>query len=176
MASLPIPGTVPRLAFDGNSIRLNSGVVVAYRESPVGTVAMWLTATAPSGWVILDGAAISRTTYADLFALWGTTFGSGDGTTTFNLPDMRQKFPLGKAASGTGSTLGGTGGTIDHVHAVDVASTVSGVPSATVEVQSLMGGTVVATGTHTHVTDPTSVNSGSANPPFLAVNFIVRAV
>lgn len=60
---------------------------------PVGTLALWLTGTPPSGWLHLNGQAVSRTTYATLFALWGTTFGSGDGATTFNLPDLRGEFP-----------------------------------------------------------------------------------
>ena len=73
-------------------------------------------ATAPANWLLCDGSAVSRTTYADLFAVCGETYGAGNGSTTFNVPDLRQKFPLGKAASGTGSTLGGTGGAIDHTH------------------------------------------------------------
>ena len=71
---------------------------------------------APTGWLICDGTAVSRATYAALFAIVATAFGVGDGSTTFNLPDLRQRFPLGKAAAGTGSTLGGTGGDIDHTH------------------------------------------------------------
>jgi len=72
--------------------------------------------TADTGFVLCDGSAISRTTYATLFGVIGTTFGAGNGTTTFNIPDLRGRFPLGKATSGTGSTLGGTGGSIDHTH------------------------------------------------------------
>ena len=45
--------------------------------------------TAPSGWFICDGSAISRTTYSDLYTVIGTTYGSGDGATTYNLPDCR---------------------------------------------------------------------------------------
>lgn len=83
---------------------------------PVGGIIAWLTSSAPSGWSICDGSAISRATYAVLFALFGTTFGAGDGSTTFNLPDFRGRLPFGKDASGTGSTLGGTFGTKDHTH------------------------------------------------------------
>lgn len=85
---------------------------------PAGSMQMYGGAAAPSGWILCDGSAVSRTTYANLFTAISTTFGVGDGSTTFNVPDMRQKFPIGKAASGTGSTLGGTGGTIDHTHSV----------------------------------------------------------
>jgi microcystin-dependent protein len=56
---------------------------------------------APTGWLKANGAAVSRTTYADLFAYIGTTYGVGDGTTTFNLPDMRGYFARGWVDDGT---------------------------------------------------------------------------
>jgi microcystin-dependent protein len=83
---------------------------------PSGSIMATGRATAPTGWILCDGTAISRVTYAALFAAIGTAYGVGDGSTTFNLPDLRGKFALGKAVSGTGNTLGGTGGAIDHTH------------------------------------------------------------
>lgn len=62
---------------------------------PAGAVMAFARITAPSGWLKANGAAISRTAYADLFAAIGTTFGAGDGATTFNLPDMRGQFTRG---------------------------------------------------------------------------------
>lgn len=56
-------------------------------------------ATAPTGFLLCDGAAVSRATYSGLFALIGTTYGAGDGSTTFNVPDLRSRFPLGYSAS-----------------------------------------------------------------------------
>lgn len=85
---------------------------------PPGGMVMWGAAAAPTGWLLCDGSAVSRSTYADLFAAISTTYGVGNGSTTFNVPDFRQRFPLGKAASGTGSSLGATGGSIDHTHTV----------------------------------------------------------
>lgn len=61
-------------------------------ELPAGAVMHFVMTTAPSGWLKANGAAVSRTTYADLFAAIGTSFGAGDGSTTFNLPDMRGEF------------------------------------------------------------------------------------
>ena len=58
----------------------------------VGEVAFFARSTPPSGWLKANGAAVSRTTYAELFAAIGTTFGAGDGRTTFNLPDLRGEF------------------------------------------------------------------------------------
>jgi len=75
----------------------------AYTElmTPVlvcGTISLWLTDTPPDRWLILNGDEISRTDYSELFALWGTTFGAGDGSTTFLLPDMRSLHPKGAGA------------------------------------------------------------------------------
>jgi len=64
--------------------------------NPTGTILLWSTDTAPTAYILCDGAAISRTTFADLFAVIGTTYGVGDGSTTFNLPDMRGRLPLGQ--------------------------------------------------------------------------------
>lgn len=95
--------------------RIPSTSILPSRSIP-GIIQMFGGVTAPAGSLFCDGSAISRATYADLFAAIGTAYGVGDGSTTFNIPDLRQRFPLGKATSGTGSTLGGTGGVIDHVH------------------------------------------------------------
>lgn len=62
---------------------------------PAGAVAHFARTTAPTGWLKANGAAVSRTTYAILFAAIGTTFGAGDGSTTFNLPDLRSEFLRG---------------------------------------------------------------------------------
>lgn len=59
---------------------------------PAGAVMYFAAETPPTGWLKANGAAVSRTTYADLFAAIGTTFGSGDGSTTFELPDARGEF------------------------------------------------------------------------------------
>lgn len=62
---------------------------------PAGIVAYTGQSSAPSGWLKADGSAVSRTTYADLFSAIGTTWGNGDGATTFNVPDMRGVFARG---------------------------------------------------------------------------------
>ena len=70
---------------------------------PVGSLTVWpSTGAAPSGYLLCNGIAVSRTTYAALFAVIGTTYGAGDGSTTFNLPDSRARSPIG---SGQGSGL-----------------------------------------------------------------------
>jgi microcystin-dependent protein len=90
----------------------------AMRVEQAGIIKAFGGSTAPAGHLLCNGAAVSRTTYADLFAAIGTFYGAGDGTTTFNLPNPKGRFLLGKADAGTGSTLGATGGALDHVHSV----------------------------------------------------------
>lgn len=65
------------------------------QKAPAGMVAHFARSTAPTGWLKANGAAVSRTSYADLFAAIGTTFGAGDGFNTFNLPDLRGEFVRG---------------------------------------------------------------------------------
>ena len=70
-----------------------------WADCPLGTINAFGGTTAPEGWLLCQGQAISRTDYADLFAVIGTNFGSGDGSTTFNLPDMREAAPVGAGTS-----------------------------------------------------------------------------
>jgi microcystin-dependent protein len=67
---------------------------------PPGTIAAFGGSTAPSGWLACDGSAVSRTVYSLLFAVVGTLYGIGDGSTTFNLPDLRGRVGVGYAATG----------------------------------------------------------------------------
>jgi len=84
---------------------------------PAGSIQMWATGTAPSGYVLCNGAAISRTFYSTLFAVIGTTFGVGDGSTTFNVPDYTNRMPYGAAVGTTGgSTTISTSNLPSHTH------------------------------------------------------------
>jgi microcystin-dependent protein len=69
-------------------------------DTLVGLVLPYAGSSAPSGWLLCQGQAISRTTYAALYALCGTTYGVGDGSTTFNIPDLRGRLPVGIGSSG----------------------------------------------------------------------------
>lgn len=133
---------------------------------PSGSLIMFAGTTAPTGYLVCDGTAISRSTYSDLFGVIGTTYGAGNGTTTFNLPDLRGRHPLG-AGTGVGLTarsLGGQGG------AETVTLDPTMMPSHT------HTGTTASNGAHTHgVTDPghahtqTTINddynNSGSNPP-----------
>jgi microcystin-dependent protein len=125
---------------------------------PLGGILPYSGAAAPNAsWKLCDGSALSRATYQSLFNLIGTTYGAGDGSTTFNIPNLQQRFPLGKASAGTGSTLGSTGGAIDHTHGVSGLS-VSGVTGATAPGTDSQGSHSHggATGAHTHTVGITS--------------------
>ena len=112
-------GDVPALDTNGLTAILNAidsalhAVASAVTGIPTGTIQMWAGASAPVSWLLCDGSAVSRTTYSALFAITGTSYGSGDGSTTFNLPDLRGRIPAGYAASGGHSdvsTLGNNEG------------------------------------------------------------------
>lgn len=132
-----------------------------------GDLKMSAAATAPAGWVLCDGGPYSRATYAALFSVLGTAYGAGDGVTTFNVPDLRQRFPLGKAASGTGNALGASGGAIDHTHTV---------PGGTPGSQSTTSVSAASADKNvlTSVGATPGTTSGTNNPPFQVVNYFIK--
>jgi len=82
--------------------------------APTGSVTMYAAASAPTGWLLCNGAAVSRTTYASLFAVVGTTFGAGDGSTTFNTPNYTNRMPYGTTIGTTGGSANAT--LVSHNH------------------------------------------------------------
>lgn len=82
---------------------------------PIGSVVKWFSTTIPTNWLECNGQAISRTEYAELFAVIGTKYGSGDGSTTFNLPNIKGKTTVGLDIDDTDfNELGKTGGEKTH--------------------------------------------------------------
>ncbi|MCW8141831.1 MAG: tail fiber protein [Planctomycetota bacterium] len=84
---------------------------------PTGALVDFAGTVAPSGYLACDGTAVSRTTYSNLFAVIGTTWGAGDGSTTFNLPDFRRRVAVGSGGTGSGTlgnAIGNTGGAETH--------------------------------------------------------------
>ena len=73
---------------------------------PIGVVQAFAGNTVPDGWLLCDGSAVSRTDYANLYAVIGDTYGNGDGSTTFNVPNLVDKFVEGSATSGTEKSAG----------------------------------------------------------------------
>lgn len=167
-----------------------------------GSIQLFGTITTPSGFLPCDGAAVSRTTYSALFAVCGVSFGAGNGTTTFNVPDLRSRLPLGVGA-GPGLTVraladqGGAEGVAvaqanlapfalpvtdpGHKHDVPVEAATASL-GGTLIVQgsatALSPGTV-ANGATTGVTGVTVASGGSSTPlatvpPFTALAYFVK--
>jgi microcystin-dependent protein len=175
----------------------NSDTVDGYHASqlmtPIGAIMDYGGATAPTGWLLCYGQAVSRTTYAALFAVLGTTYGVGDGSTTFNVPDIRGRVVAGQddmggtssnrltgtSGSVDGDVLGGTGGAEthtlgaaempSHTHTMRNAGT-SGGAYGLVDSGSASSSGMLSTG---------SAGSGSAHnnvQPTIILNKIIRAL
>lgn len=89
----------------------------ALNSTPTGMLADFAGTVPPTGWLVCDGSAINRTTYSALFAVISTTWGVGDGSTTFNIPALSRRVNVGSGGSGTatlGNTVGSTGGEETH--------------------------------------------------------------
>jgi len=154
---------------------------------PSGSLLMWPTTSAPSGYLLCNGSAVSRTTYSALFSVIGTTFGVGDTTTTFNLPNYVDRMPLG---SGTIATaIGITGGSKDavvvsHTHSITDPGHAHSYNSVAVFGldQTLQGGSVGIGDVQTTSTASTGISVNTAGvsgtnanlPPYLGINFIIK--
>lgn len=150
---LSSPGT------SGNVLTSNGSAWVSSTPTyvPTGGMMMWGTASAPTGYLLCNGSAVSRSTYAALFAVIGTAFGSGDGSTTFNLPDFRDRFPVG---AGTSYSANSTGGSKD---AITVAHTHTGTTDSNGAHQHLVVASVGNTGAPSPGTGPTVDGSNSVS-------------
>lgn len=117
---------------------------------PSGMLAPYAGSSAPTGWLLSDGSAVSRTTYPSLFTAIGTTYGSGDGSTTFNLPDLR-----GRVAAGLDNMGGTDAGRLDIAN---TSGTVTGSQTVTIASANLP--------THTHAIDHdhAAFTSGNDSP------------
>ena len=160
-----------------------SGDVYAERfigAIPAGCIMPYAGATAPSGFLLADGSAVSRTTYADLFAVVGETYGAGDGSTTFNLPDLNGRVAVGKSTDTEFDTLGKTGGEKTHAltqqelaaHTHSIQAYTSGGGGTPQSIQA------VATPSGTSYVGLTgSIGLGTAHnnlQPYLTLNYIIK--
>lgn len=188
------------LTLSGSPTASNHAATKAYVDgagSLIGAISAWAGSTAPTSYLECNGAAVSRTTYAALFAVCGTTYGVGDGSTTFNLPDLRGEFirgwdngrgidtgrARGSAQSGNvGShTHSGTTSTAGaHTHTV-TAATALGAGSNTSRPSSFASTgpdpTTNSAGDHTHTfTTDNGTQTGETRPRNIALMFIIRAL
>lgn len=164
----------------------------AGEPEPSGVMKQFAGSSAPTGWLLCNGSAVSRTTYAALFAVVGSTFGAGDGSTTFNLPDTRNRVLIGGgslyAVGATGgsadavvvahSHTGTTDGVGDHAHTAlgnntNGRFTSNGAAGGEFSVTQTTSG--AGAHAHTFTTGSSGVSGTNANlPPYLAVNMIIK--
>lgn len=163
---------------------------------PVGAASLFFGASAPTGWLFCDGSAVSRTTYAALFTAIGTTYGTGNGTTTFNLPDLRGRIPMGAGTgarsgeSGSGVISGGSaltarslgtwGGEETHLLTADESGVQEHAHATHMGATGASGTTIAGTANVSATVGTTELQSADAvDPhntvqPFLVVNVIVK--
>ena len=162
---------------------------------PVGSIMPYPKVIAPENWIVCDGSAISRTEYQELFEVIGTTFGVGDGSTTFNLPDIKGKTLVGQDEDDADlDTIGKTGGekthtlTIDemashnHIQKINVGSDnlIAVNPSSSSGITRDGGGHSSGTTAATKKTVVETENIGGNQPhnnmqPYFITNYIIKA-
>lgn len=147
---------------------------------PVGVVMPRLSSTVPFGWLVCNGAEVSRVTYSQLFAVIGTTYGPGNGTTTFNLPNLQDHFLMG--ASNT-VNVGDFGGENRHVltiaelpaHTHPFTPEVSGDATPSSLTRITAGNANQTFGDGSYATDSTGNDIAHENrPAFCAVTWLIR--
>lgn len=149
---------------------------------PTGSVIPFAGAAAPLGFLLCDGGTVDRTAFAALFAVLGTTFGAGDGATTFHLPDLRGRFPVG-VGTGPGLTaraLGAQGGEEKHTltpaempkHSHTVATDVSNGSNPNI-LAANQG--VSAYNGYRPTTEAGGDQPHNTLPPFLGLSFLIKA-
>ena len=198
--------TVPTAGAGTNSMQAASTAFVQAVAGSVnsvltGALLMWPTASAPSGYLLCNGSAVSRTTYAALFAVVGTTFGTGDGSTTFNLPNYADRMPIGAgtiaasigASGGSATTTLSTSNLPSHSHSATSTVTDPGHLHYSLSGGFFGGGSTGGTGPNSNaVNNPTTAsavtgisvatsigNTGSGTAvttisPYLGINFIIK--
>lgn len=149
---------------------------------PIGIIMEYPGSNIPSGWLLCDGQAVSRTLYSELFNLLGTTYGSGDGSTTFNVPNLKGKVAVGKDDNDTDfDTLGETGGEKTHILSVNEMPSHSHTPTSGNFCTTGNGtaNNLVNSGSSYAQTSATA-NTGGGQPhnnlqPYIVQNFLIKA-
>ena len=158
LASVPINSTNSNVAIAGNTT-VGGDLAVTGNISvggsglfPPATIVEYGGTAAPTGWLLCDGAAVSRTTYAGLFAVIGTAYGGGDGSTTFNVPNRVNRFGVGAGGLyARGSTGGATSATTSSAGAHNHTGATGGTAITTAQMPSHNHtGTTSTAGDHSH--------------------------
>ena len=142
-----------------------------------GSIVMYGSTTIPTGYLECNAQAVSRTTYANLFAVIGTTFGVGDGSTTFNLPDLRDNFPVG--VSGTKALATKAGSNTATLATTNLASHSHGVSGSNYTAAQVNTTSVQPRQSAYNFSINVIDNTGSGTafntfPPYIALTFIIK--
>jgi microcystin-dependent protein len=129
-------------------VMTSTGVLRSVKD--VGQVAMFATATVPDGWLVCDGQAVSRITYADLYGKIGTIWGAGDGSTTFNVPPLQDHFPRHRNASGAAGAVGTLQADQNKSHTHGVSGTTASENATHTHGVSGTTGAMSANASHSH--------------------------
>jgi microcystin-dependent protein len=144
----PLNSTQAQL--DAITALLVNGVLRGNGAAPAGLIADFGSTTAPTGWLLCDGQAVSRTTYADLFTAIGTTWGAGDGSTTFNVPNMISRYRRHREVAGLASVVGTLQSPVIQSHAHSVVGNTGGNSVDHTHTFSGTTGTMNSNTTHSH--------------------------
>jgi len=168
---------------------------------PTATIVPWSDSSVPTGFLECNGAAVSRSTYSALFAIIGTTYGAGDGASTFNVPDLQDNVPLGKsgtkalASTGGANTVASTGNVggstanatlsesqlASHNHGIKVNNATSNTPSLRYSVEGngsnrgdMANNAGSGTGHQHNMSATFSGDSTSVLQPYLTIIYIIK--
>jgi len=119
--------------YEATKYNFSGGNLTGIEGIPTATIVEWSDSSIPSGFLECDGSAVSRTTYSALFAIVGTTYGSGDGSSTFNLPDLQDNVIIGKSNN---KALGSTGGANATANAGNIAGSTANATLSTGQLPS----------------------------------------
>ena len=184
--------------YEATRYDFNAANLTGIQGVNTGLIIPWPDSSVPSGFLECDGSAVSRTTYADLFAVVGTNYGSGDGSTTFNLPDLADRTCVHKSptkaqfSTGGADTVAATG----NVTGASAGNTTIDVPTLAAHTHSLpnsgnrggnygpsgstgFGGSTKPTGgggAHGHSVSSATFTGGSDSvlQPYIAMLYIIK--
>lgn len=166
-------------------VMLETVINMIKKSYPAGSISMYAGSTAPTGYLLCDGSAVSRTTYSALFTAIGTAYGAGDGSTTFNVPNLKGRVPVGYDSSQTEfNALGKTGGAKTHTltvaqlpsHSHAIKSQSGNYPAADFTDEGFMR-SWASNYTLNNTTNIADAGSGQAHnnlQPYIVFNYIIK--
>jgi len=143
--------------------------------APTGAIFMWGTSSAPTGHLLCNGSAVSRTTYSTLYSVISTTFGVGDGSTTFNLPNFNGSMPIGATGATSSSfvgTISGTTLTVASGSGIAINQVLSGTSGTSITTSTITAGTKYQIVSTTGTTTAQWVALGAADTPTAGQTFV----